>query len=157
MTGDAATFELDHRARTLIPLALAGIGAALGWAFPAIASRLHELPWFPMAGPVSLLERVASAGGLVAMIAIGAIAGVLGGLLVVSHAPRLSISEREIIVRAGDARHRFARSQVVEVAIEDERLVLRDDADVELFRSEFHGAPAEILGAAESRGWKVKA
>ncbi len=128
-------------------------GATLLFFLPKGADwALANLPWVPWDGPLKLLiasEQMLSRWGVAAL---GALLGVLTGVLIIHDEPVVTISSSELLVCKGDKRHRFARAQVNTVGIVNGHLVIRDHSNVELLYVKIDQR-SKIEAALRARDW----
>ncbi|MFS8048208.1 hypothetical protein [Rhizobium sp. BR 314] len=128
-------------------------GAILLFLLPKSAVwALANLPWVPWDGPLKLLitgEQMLTRWGVAA---IGAVLGVLSGVLIIHDEPIITISSSELLVHKGGKRHRFARAQVKAVGIINRHLVIRDHSNVELLYVKIDQR-GKIEAALRARDW----
>lgn len=150
-----STIGISAAASALV-LALTTAGAGLGWVLPALTGWLLALPWVPLQGPLSLLDRLVDAGpGWVAVL-VAAVVGVLAGLGILGQCTSVVVTSREIVLREGSERRRWARSQVHEVVLEGHHLSLRDERDADLVRTAVDGSIPTLAGALRQHGWPLR-
>ncbi|MGC4894627.1 YqeB family protein [Micromonospora sp. DT31] len=129
------------------------VGGGLGAAVTALSSWIAGLPWFPFQGVFELLDRWPDELSY----AIGAGAGVLGGLLLAVVAVRdrltVTVGHRSVRLHRDGHGRDVARTDVAGVFVDGKALVLLNTAGGELAR-ETSDLDGERLGAAFTRqGW----
>ncbi|MBB6485940.1 hypothetical protein [Rhizobium lusitanum] len=139
--------------QTVVIMVAAVAGAILLFLLPKSAVwALANLPWVPWDGPLKLLitgEQMLTRWGVAA---IGAVLGVLSGVLIIHDEPIIIISSSELLVHRGGKRHRFARAQVNAVGIINRHLVIRDHSNVELLYVKIDQR-SKIEAALRARDW----
>jgi hypothetical protein len=119
-----------------------------------LAELALRLPWVPFGGSLRLAGELASRVGWWPFAVAGLVLGVVGGLVLQSGEPVITVSNRAIVITKGDQRTRVARSQASLAAVEGKHLVLRDRDDVELAYQELDTRlAAEAASALSRHGW----
>lgn len=150
---DPAVVGMTGADQWVVMIGATGLGLVVGWGLPRLAERLLDsLPWLPFQGPLTLLVELDQRLPTLLMAALGAVAGLLLGLVVIGDEPRITVGDAEIVVRKGERRTRFGRGQVGAVGIVDKHLVVRDHGDTEVLAIRV-GGRQRIADALRERGW----
>jgi hypothetical protein len=135
---------------------LVGFGAALGWVAPWVVDWGLAQPWLPFKGPLIILGALEGQVGGWLLIVVGAVVGLVVGVLARADTTKIEITARDITFVKGDKKQRFARSQVGTVVLDGSQLVLRDRADVDLIRQKVDGSLPDVASALRSHDWPTE-
>ncbi len=140
----------------VVAAAFVGLGAALGWVAPWVVGWGLAQPWLPFKGPLAILDQLEGNFGGWLLIVIGAVAGLVVGVLAMADTTKIEITARDITLVKGDKKQRFARSQIGTVVIDGSHLVLRDRVDVDLIRQKVDGSVPALTEALRHHDWPVE-
>lgn len=120
---------------------------------PRLAGWVLALPWVPFQGPLRLARELDAHVAWWVLALAGLVVGTVVGLGLVDETVVVTVDEREIVVRKGRQRARYARAQVHRVVVDGRRLSLRDERDVDLLDEKIDGEPADLVAALRRHGW----
>jgi hypothetical protein len=160
------TIGVSTPASVLVLAVTTGAGGGLGALLPALTGWLLALPWVPLQGPLTLVDRLADAAPwwllvVVAapwwlLVVVAAVVGALAGLGTLEQCTSATVTPREVVLVRGSRRRRWARAQVHEVVLEGRHLSLRDERDVDLVREAVDGSAAALAETLRRHGWPLR-
>jgi hypothetical protein len=156
-TDQQSTIEVSAPASVLVLALTTGAGGGLGWLLPTLTSWLLALPWVPLQGPLTLLDRLADGAPWWLPVLVAAVVGALAGLGILEQCTSVTVTAREVVISQGSRRRRWARAQVHEVVLEGRHLSLRDERDVDLVREAVDGSVPALAAALQRHGWPLRA
>lgn len=137
----------------LVCAAFALIGAAACWLAKVLAKWVVTLPWAPMQGPAELLASIPEPGLTVGAVAVGGLAGLIGGFLAMFGALSLSVSDtRVLLIRNGEPRE-FARADIAMAFRDGKQLVLLGHGTEELAREDCDQNRGRLAAAFTAHGY----
>lgn len=153
---DAVLLQVRPLYQNLLIAVVSALGIGLGIAAPAIIRWAHGMEWLPFDGPMRLLELLASKIGSWILPVIGAIAGFLVGGGIVDGMAKVRVSARDVTVIHGKKKQRFARAQVTAALVDEGHLVLRDERDADLIRTDVDIPINELVATLRHYDWPVE-
>lgn len=141
----------------LTPALLAGLplaGGVLGWVLTLIAEWYVGLPAAPMQGPVELLTGLSAPLRIVVAVGVGAAAGLVFALVIVSGLLTVTVDRRGIETKRGDDEQRAEAAAVASVFVEDKRMAVLGHRGEELVSVEFDLDREELRAAVERHGYR---
>ncbi|MGO1975451.1 MAG: YqeB family protein [Propionibacteriaceae bacterium] len=114
----------------LLPL----LGLLLGWGVLAIADWVAGLAWAPFQGPFQLVAEAPRPAATIIVLAVGAVAGLVFGLVVLGDSLVIEVSEEAVVLRRGDTVTRVERTELGSVHLDAKELVFLDETGLEVAR-----------------------
>lgn len=160
MTVQPTPYPVTHvtvpqRDTVVLAIGLGLLGVLLALLLPWLAGLAASWPWFPVQGPLRLVDQLLDAHGWLRWVLIGVlpVVGLVGGFFVSAMATTVQVTDAEIVLIGDDTKRRIARSQVTRVLLEGKELVLRDREDADLVREKLDVPLDEVQAALERHEW----
>jgi hypothetical protein len=150
------TIGVSTPASVLVLAVTTGAGGGLGALLPALTGWLLALPWVPLQGPLTLVDRLADGAPWWLLVVVAAVVGALAGLGILEQCTSVTVTPREVVLIRGSRRRRWARAQVHEVVLEGHHLCLRNERDVDLVREAVDGSAEALAEALRRHGWPLR-
>ncbi|SDL54273.1 hypothetical protein SAMN05216298_4294 [Glycomyces sambucus] len=129
------------------------VGAGLGWGLILIAEWITGLSWFPFQGLFELVTDLPRAAQLTGGIALGAVAGFVLALWVVSEMLAVTVGRDSIRLKRGDLDRSLDRADIASVFVEDKRLVVLGHRRQELAQVPFDLDRDKLAAALRRHGY----
>jgi hypothetical protein len=128
------------------------LGAGAGLALLAAAEWVAGLPWAPFGGPLRLLAWFPRPQATVAVVAAGALGGLVLAHLSVNDSLAVTVSADEVVLRRGRSRQAIPGTAVRGVFLDGKRLVLLGPGGEELAREASDLEAGELAAAVREHG-----
>lgn len=137
----------------LVCAVFALVGAGACWLAKVLAKWVVTLPWAPMQGPAELVSSIPEPGLTVGAVAVGGLAGLIGGFLVTFGELSVTVSDtRVLLIRNGEPRE-FARADIAMAFRDGKQLVLLGHGTEELAREDCDRDRRRLADAFAAHGY----
>lgn len=110
------------------------LGVLAGWLLVVLADWVVTLPWAPMQGPAELIDSLPQPWVTLAAMAVGAVAGVVIGVMAIDDLTTVRVSPSTVEITQGGRTRTVDGPSVSAAFVDQGRLVLLDHATQELAR-----------------------
>lgn len=110
------------------------LGLLLGWGILAIADWVAGLAWAPFQGPFQLVAEAPRPAATIVVLALGAVAGLVFGLVILGDSLVIEVTEEAVVLRRGDTVTRVGHTELGSVHLDAKELVFLDDTGLEVAR-----------------------
>lgn len=110
------------------------LGLFLGLGILAIADWVAGLAWAPFQGPFQLVAEAPRPAATIVVLALGAVAGLVFGLVVLGDSLVIEVTEEAVVLRRGDTVTRVERTELGSVHLDAKELVFLDETGLEVAR-----------------------
>ncbi|MDC0769265.1 YqeB family protein [Streptomyces sp. HD] len=131
-----------------------GCGVVVGGLAPLLADWLVTLPWAPLDGPAELLSSVPEPWRTIGAVGVGALLGLVVGLIAVHESLAVSVSRGGVALTVRDASQEFGCDEVGLVVRDGKQLVLLGPDGMEIAREDCHLAWRRLADAFAGRGYQ---
>ncbi|WP_399029558.1 hypothetical protein [Streptomyces sp. 15-116A] len=138
--------ELAESAR-FVTVVCVVCGAVVGWLATLLAKWLVTLKWAPLKGPAKLLTSIPEPGLTIGAVAVGALLGLLIGLIAVHESLSVRITDDQVVLTIRETSEEFAHGDIASAFRDGKQLVLLAPDGMELAREE-SGLPWDDLADA---------
>ncbi|EFL20095.1 hypothetical protein [Streptomyces sp. C] len=112
------------------------IGAGACWLAKVLATWVVTLPWAPMQGPAELVASIPEPGLTIGAVAVGGLAGLIGGFLVKLAELSVTVSDTRVVLTRNGEPTEFPRAGVAMAFRDGKQLVLLGHGTEELARED---------------------
>lgn len=152
-SGDDGSVVIAESAWVLV-LFWVGCGVVVGWLAPLLADWLVTLPWAPLEGPAELLSSVPEPGRTIGGVGVGALLGLVVGLIVVHESLAVSVSRGRVVLTVRDSSQEFGCDEVGLVVRDGKQLVLLGPDGMEIAREDCDLPWRRLADAFAERGYR---
>ena len=128
------------------------LGLVVGWGVLAIADWVAGLAWAPFQGPFRLVAEAPRPAAPIVVLALGAVGGLVLGLIVLRDSLVIELTEDEVTLRRGDSVTRVSRSELGSVHFDAKDLGFLDPSGRELARTASDLTPDRVRATLVEAG-----
>ena len=153
-SGDAepvTVTALNNGERIFVLIAFPVVGALLGWGVRALADWASGVDGLPFGQMTDLVASWNSPWSLVAIIAVGVVAGLAFALFAIHDDVKVTIGPGSLTLKRGDKSSTYQRAEIDALFIDAKHLVLLDRQTAELAREPFDAKADDLAAALRDR------
>ncbi|ANS62454.1 hypothetical protein SLINC_0230 [Streptomyces lincolnensis] len=128
-------------------------GTVLGGVGELVWEWMTTQSWGPRIGPTKLLSVLPSPWPTIVVAAVGAVAGLLLGLIAVHESVSVTVSATRVVLTVQDEQREFASHEIGQVLVARKQLILLDQNGQELTRQDCDLNPRRLVTAFTRHGY----
>lgn len=155
MTPDPAAsvrFATSTADKATLVVILAALGVLLGFVLPWLGAVAARFP-IPFSGPIELLSSFDSPLVVTLRPVIGAVLGLLAGLLLAASTPVVTIDAERVLVRKNGEERVLPKSDIAGIHRQGRKVIIETATGRVLFEDEIQGPKQQIADAFRSHGY----
>lgn len=128
-------------------------GTVLGGVGELVWEWMTTQSWGPRIGPTKLLSVLPSPWPTIVVAAVGAVAGLLLGLIAAHESLSVNVSAARVVLTVRDEQREFASNEIGQVLVARKQLILLDQNGQELTRQDCDLNPRRLVTAFARHGY----